>query len=144
MNKHVKPIEIYTAERFALKEKFVRSEMEREDLLSKYTVMKQINEEEQEKHIELKDIKNEYFFLMNKDKELQEKITMLQPLLKDFILEIGENNKSENLLDDWINTMRRTLEDWIISEEKFQKAAKYDVKEHFEFERAIRQPGTKK
>jgi len=100
LNKHVKPIEIYTAERFALKEKFVRSEMEREDLLSKYTVMKQINEEEQEKHIELKDIKNEYFFLMNKDKELQEKITMLQPLLKDFILEIGENNKSENLLDD--------------------------------------------
>jgi hypothetical protein len=73
--------------------------MECEDLLSKHTVMEEINEEEQEKHDELKDIKKEYFFLLKKDKELKECITMLQPLLKDFIVEIGDNNKAENSLN---------------------------------------------
>ena len=56
-----------------------------EDLLSKYTVMCEISQEEQEKQDELQDIKNEYFFLLTKDKQLKNKIKRLQPLLEDFI-----------------------------------------------------------
>lgn len=138
VNKYAKVQTNYKAVRFAMMEKLARHEMYCEDLLSKYTVMREINEEEQEKHMELKDIKNEYFFLLKKDKQLKNKIIRLQPLLKEIILEIGDNNSSENTLDECINNLRKTLEDWIISEEKFRNAANYDAKQYFDFERCRR------
>ena len=134
-----KPLEANKQFTCTLLENLARNEMYWEDLLSKYTIIKEIGEEEQEKHLELKDIKNEYFFLLHKDKELKDKVIKLQPILKDLIVEIGDN-KSENNLDEWVNTLRKTLEDCIISEEKFQKAAYYDPKEYFQFERWRRQP----
>ena len=134
-----KPLEANKTFSCGLLENLARNEMYWEDLLSKYTIIKEIGEEEHEKHIELKDIKNEYFFLLQKDRELKDKVIKLQPILKDLITEIGDN-KSENNLDEWVNTLRKTLEDCIISEEKFQKAAYYDPKEYFQFERWRRQP----
>ena len=69
LNRYSKPIQAYKPQKMSLKESLCQAEMEGEDLLSKYTYLKEINEEEQEKHLELKDIKNEYFFLLQKDQE---------------------------------------------------------------------------
>jgi hypothetical protein len=53
-------------------------------------------------------------------------------------MEIVDNNKSQNNLDECVNQLRKSLEDCIISEEKFRNAAYYDAKQYFEFERCRR------
>ena len=102
---------------------------------------------------------------MNKNKylrELKEKATSLQeedvmvsralarskPLVTEimeyFSLKESENNNREERIETLVEALQMAIEECLISEQKFQKAAYYDANKYLPFERTQRSAYTEK
>ena len=85
--------------------------------------------------------KEESLILLEQEELITKQLTMSKPLvteLMEYFYKKEKSNEQEGSLEELVDELQRALEECLIAEQKFQKAAYYDPNKFLPFERTQR------